>query len=65
MKTTEKRQGSSMKTFDFYDSELRVKKGVKEKRKPKNLSNIKSFFNGGNLQESLRMVGEIGEFDLE
>jgi hypothetical protein len=64
MKTSEKLQGSSMKSFDFYDSELRSKKGVKEKRKPKNLSNIKSFFNGGNLQERLRIVGEIDELDI-
>jgi len=48
-----------MKSFDFYDSELRVKRGVKDKRKGKNLTNIKSFFNGGNLQESLKMVEDI------
>lgn len=52
-----------MKSFDFYDSELRVKKGVKEKRKGKNLNNIKSFFNGSNLQESLRMVEDIDELE--
>ncbi len=63
MKTTEKRQGSSMKSFDYYDSELRVRKGVKEKRKDKTLSNIKSFFHGSNLQESLKMVEDIDTFE--
>lgn len=63
MKTIEKAHGSSMKSYDFYDAGLKTKKGTREKRKNKNLNNIKSFFNGGNLSESLRLVGEMDEFE--
>lgn len=59
MKTNANKTASPVRSFDFYDGELKTRKGTKEKKRNRILSNIKSYFNGGNLQESLRMVDEI------
>jgi len=53
------------KSLEYYESELKVKRGSgRDKKKGKNMKNIKSFFQGVNLQESLSMVEELEQEEL-